>query len=129
MKKIIFILAVFLCIKSAFAITLPGIGKGTQIQEKLIKNGKIGYVIANKETITQEQLIQFKKDVDNSDYNWVIIHFLEDNTAIRLTPKNISITYGPYDKASLTLKTATGWITIIGNSLSTEDLPNNIFRE
>ena len=61
MKKLITILFSIFCFKSIFALTLPGIGKGSTVQDRLIKGGKIGYVPANKGTITETQLIQFQK--------------------------------------------------------------------
>ena len=36
MKKLITILLLALCLNSLFALTLPGIGKGSQVQERLV---------------------------------------------------------------------------------------------
>lgn len=129
MKKLITILMAAFCLNSLFALTLPGIGKGTQVQDRLIKGEKIGYVPASKGIITEEQLIQFQKEVDKSGYKWVIIHFMEDNTALHLIPKIGVITYGDYDRANLCLKNDKGVISIIGNSASKEDWPDDILRK
>lgn len=95
----------------------------------MIKGGKIGYVPANKGTITETQLIQFQKEVDKSGYKWVIIHFMEDNTALHLIPNIGVITYGDYDRANLCLKNDKGLMSIIGNSTAKEDWPDDIFRK
>lgn len=129
MKKLLTILLSIICLNSLFALTLPGIGKGSAVQERAIKGGKMGYVATNKGTITESQLIQFYNEVSKSDYKWVIIHFMEDNTAVRIIPKTFSATYGSYDKTNLTLKNETGWISIIGTTLTTEELPENIFKK
>lgn len=129
MKKLITILLAFFSLNSIFALTLPGIGKGTPVQDRLIKGGKIGYVSASKGIITEEQLIHFQKEVDKSGYKWVIIHFMEDNTALHLIPKIGVITYGDYDRANLCLRNDKGVMSIIGNSTSKEDWPDDILRK
>lgn len=129
MKKLITILMTVFCLNSLFALTLPGIGKGTQVQDRLIKGGKMGYVAANKGIITEAQLIQFYNEVSKSEYKWVIIHFMEDNSAIRIIPRTFSITYGTYDKSNLTIGTEKGWLTIIGSTTAKEDWPDDIFRK
>lgn len=129
MKKLITIFLTLVCLNSIFALTLPGTGKGTPVQERTIKGGKIGYVTTNKGSMTEAQLIQFYNDVSKSEYKWVIIHFTEDNTAIRIIPRTFSATYGSYDRTNLTLKTESGWLSIIGTATSKEDWPNNIFKK
>lgn len=129
MKKILLILVSLFCLNSLFALTLPGIGKGTPVQERVIKGGKIGYVVTNKGITTENQLIQFYNEISKSEYKYVIIHFIEDNTAIRIIPKTFNATYGTYDKTNLTIKNESGWLTIIGNSTSKEDWPEDIFKE
>lgn len=129
MKKLTTILFSIFCLNSLFALTLPGIGKGSTVQNRLIKGGKIGYVQANKGTITEAQLIQFYNEVSKSEYKWVIIHFMEDNTAIRIIPRTYSATYGTYDKSILTIRNESGWLSIIGNSTSKEDWPEDIFKK
>lgn len=128
MKKLITILLLALCLNSLFALTLPGIGKGSQVQERLVKGGKIGYVPASKGTMTEAQLIQFYNEASKTDYKWVIIHFMEDNTALHIIPKIGSVTYGTYDKANLCLKTELGWMSIFGTTAAKEDWPDDIFR-
>lgn len=129
MKKLITILFSIFCFNSLFALTLPGIGKGSTVQDRLIKGGKIGYVQANKGTITETQLIQFQKEVDKSGYKWVIIHLMEDNTALHLIPNIGVITYGDYDRANLCLRNDKGVMSIIGNSTAKEDWPDDILRK
>lgn len=129
MKKLLLILISLFCLNSLFALTLPGIGKGTPVQERVIKGGKIGYITTNKGVITENQLIQFQKEVDKSEYKWVIIHFLEDNTALHIIPKIGAVTYGTYDRTNLCLKTELGWMSIFGTTAAKEDWPEEIFRE
>lgn len=129
MKKLITIFLTFVCLNSIFALTLPGIRKGTPVQERAVKGGKIGYVTTNKGITTEKQLIQFYNEVSKSEYKWIIIHFTEDNTAIRIIPKTFNATYGTFDKTNLTIKNESGWLTIIGNSTSKEDWPEDIFRK
>lgn len=129
MKKILLILVSLLCLNSLFALTLPGNGKGTPVQNLAVKGGKIGYVKSSKGTITEAQLIDFYNEVSKTEYKWVIIHFTEDNSAIRIIPKTFNVTYGTYDKTNLTINNESGWLTIIGNSAIKEDWPDNIFKE
>lgn len=129
MKKLITILMAVFCLNSIYALTLPGIGKGSQVQDRLIKGGKMGYVAADKGTMTEAQLIQFQKEVDKSGYKWVIIHFMEDNTALHLIPNIGIVTYGDYDRTNLCLKNDKGVMSIIGNSTSKEDWPDDILRK
>lgn len=129
MKKILLILVSLFCLNSLFALTLPGIGKGTPVQERVIKGGKIGYVITNKEIMTENQLIQFYNEVSKSEYKYVIIHFIEDNTALHIIPKIGSVTYGTYDRTNLCLKTELGWMSIFGTTAAKEEWPEDIFRE
>lgn len=129
MKKLITILFSIFCFNSLFALTLPGIGKGSTVQDRLIKGGKIGYVTATKGTMTESQLIQFYNEVSKSEYKWVIIHFMEDNTALHIIPKIGSVTYGTYDKTNLCLKTELGWMSIFGNTAAKEDWPDDILRK
>lgn len=128
MKKILLILILF-CLNSLFALTLPGIGKGTPVQERVIKGGKIGYVVTNKGITTESQLIQFYNEISKSEYKYVIIHFIEDNTALHIIPKIGSVTYGTYDRTNLCLKTELGWMSIFGTTTAKEDWPDDIFRE
>lgn len=128
MKKIFTLLLSIICFNSLFALTLPGVGKGSNVQDRVIKGGKVGYVATNKGVTTEAQLIQFYNEVSKSEYKWVIIHFTEDNTAIRIIPKTFSATYGTYDKTNLTIRNESGWLTIIGNTTSKEDWPDDIFR-
>lgn len=129
MKKLLTILISIFCLNSLFALTLPGIGKGSTVQDRAIKGGKMGYVAANKGTMTEAQLIQFYNEVSKSEYKWVIIHFMEDNTALHIIPKIGSVTYGTYDKTNLCLKTELGWMSIFGNTAAKEDWPDNILRK
>ena len=129
MKKLTTILFSIFCFNSLFALKPPGIGKGSTVQDRRIKGGKIGYVQASKGTITETQLIQFQKEVDKSGYKWVIIHFMEDNTALHLIPKIGVITYGDYDRANLCLRNDKGFMSIIGNSTAKEDWPDDVLRK
>ena len=129
MKRLITILMAVFCLNSVFGLTFPGIGKGTQVQDRLVKGGKIGYVAANKGVTTEAQLIQFYNEASKSEYKWIIIHFMEDNTALHVIPKIGSVTYGSYDKANLCLKTELGWMSIFGTTTAKEDWPEDIFRE
>lgn len=120
---------ILFCLNSLFALTLPGIGKGTPVQERVIKGGKIGYVVTNKGITTESQLIQFYNEISKSEYKYVIIHFIEDNTALHIIPKIGSVTYGTYDRTNLCLKTELGWMSIFGTTTAKEDWPDDIFRE
>lgn len=129
MKRLITILMAVFCLNSVFGLTFPGIGKGTQVQDRLVKGGKIGYVAANKGITTEAQLIQFYNEASKSEYKWIIIHFLEDNTALHLIPNIGVVTYGDYDRTNLCLKNDKGVMSIIGNSTAKEDWPDDILRK
>ena len=129
MKRLITILMAVFCLNSVFGLTFPGIGKGTQVQDRLVKGGKIGYVAANKGITTEAQLIQFYNEASKSEYKWIIIHFMEDNTALHLIPNIGVVTYGDYDRTNLCLKNDKGVMSIIGNSTAKEDWPDDILRK
>lgn len=109
-------------------LSLRIFGKKIFVQDRLIKNGKIGYIPANKGTITEADLIQFYNDSSNFEYKWLIIHFTEDETALHIIPRIGTVTYGTYDKANLCLKTDLGWMSIIGNSATKEKWSNEILK-